>query len=94
MIRRHPAIRITLTILRNLLGYTLIVAGIVMLFMPGQGLLTILVGVLLINFPGRDRMVKWLLARGSVHQSVDWLRERAGKRPLILQEHDENDTGS
>lgn len=86
LIKRHPVVRVLLTIVRNLIGYVLILAGLVMLALPGQGLLTILVGTLLINFPGRDRAIRWLLARGKIHQGVDWLRMRAGKKPLVLHE--------
>lgn len=90
LIKRHPVVRVTLTVIRNLIGYVLILAGMVMLALPGQGLLTIFVGILLVNFPGRDRMIKWLLARGRIHQTVDWMRQRAGKNPLILREPHEH----
>ncbi|MCP4337900.1 MAG: hypothetical protein GY799_03215, partial [Desulfobulbaceae bacterium] len=38
----HSIGAIILAILRNVLGVTLLFAGIIMLFLPGQGLLTIL----------------------------------------------------
>lgn len=86
LIERHPVVRVSLTIVRNLIGYLLILAGLVMLALPGQGLLTIFVGTLLINFPGRDRAIRWLLGRGRIHHTVDWLRKKAGKKPLLLHE--------
>ncbi|MEX2489157.1 MAG: PGPGW domain-containing protein [Pseudomonadales bacterium] len=90
LIKRHPVVRVTLTVIRNLIGYILILAGLVMLALPGQGLLTIFVGILLVNFPGRERMITWLLDLGKIHQTVDWMRAKAGKKPLILHEPDEH----
>jgi hypothetical protein len=51
----RSALQILLLILRNLLGALLVVCGILALVLPGQGVLTILVGVLLMNFPGKRR---------------------------------------
>ena len=39
---RHPVVRIGSLVLRNLLGLALVLAGIAMLVLPGQGILTIL----------------------------------------------------
>lgn len=76
--------RIIYLIVKNVIGYIFICAGIVMLVLPGQGILTILVGAILINFPGKQRFVRWLVSRHSVLRSVNWLRRRAGRRPLIV----------
>jgi hypothetical protein len=38
--------------IKNVLGAVLILAGVTMLFFPGQGIITILVGITLLNFPG------------------------------------------
>ena len=40
-------------IVKNLIGYTLILGGILMLVLPGQGLFTILMGLILSNYPGK-----------------------------------------
>ena len=57
-------------------------AGIAMLVLPGQGLLTLLVGFLLIDFPGKYRFEKWLVARRWVLQPINWLRLRRHQMPL------------
>ncbi len=87
MIKRHPAIRITLILLRNLLGYLFMLAGLLMLALPGQGLLTFFVGILLADFPGKDRFIRWLISQGGVHRTIDWLRRKAGREPLILSDY-------
>ena len=45
--RRHPALALTVFLARNALGLLLVAAGLAMLFLPGQGLLTVLIGALL-----------------------------------------------
>ena len=39
--------------LKNSVGLILVCLGIVLLFIPGQGLLTIFAGLMLMNFPGK-----------------------------------------
>jgi hypothetical protein len=67
---------------KNLAGATLILAGLAMLVLPGQGLLTIVAGVLLVDFPRKRELEHWLLARRGVRTAVDWLRKRYGREPL------------
>ena len=67
---------------RNVLGYALVAAGIPMLPLPGQGLLTILIGITLLSFPGKYRLERWVVTRKPVLRSVNWLRRRAGKSPF------------
>lgn len=86
MRRRHPAIRLTLLVLKNLLGAVLLAGGVIMLFTPGQGLLTIVVGLFLLNFPGKRRFETWLVSRPPIHRAIGWMRRRAGQRPLELPE--------
>lgn len=68
---------------KNLLGLLLVAAGLVMLVVPGQGLLTIVTGVLLIDFPGKYRLERWLVTRKAAWRSINWLRKRAGRKPLV-----------
>lgn len=79
----HPAIRLALKILKNLLAYVVIAAGVLMLFLPGQGVLTIIAGLLLADFPGKHRLVCWVLTRPAVLRAVNWLRMRAHREPLL-----------
>ncbi|EKD39334.1 MAG: hypothetical protein ACD_75C00439G0012 [uncultured bacterium] len=70
-------------IIRNVLGLFLLAAGISMLFLPGQGLLTILLGILLLSLPGKHRLVSRLLRSPGVRHSLDWLRKMRRKPPFI-----------
>lgn len=83
---RHPVIRGVLLTAKNTLGAVFIVLGIVMLVLPGQGLLTILIGIIFLNFPGKYRLERGLARLRPVRRSVDWLRRRAGRKPLIFKD--------
>ncbi len=80
---RHPVIRAMLLVLKNLLGLTLVLAGVAMLVLPGQGLLTILIGMMLCNFPGKYRFEGWLISRPPVAKAVNWLRHKSGRPPIV-----------
>ena len=68
------------------LGLILILAGIIMLFLPGQGILTILLGVLLISFPGKHKLVQAIVFQPKIQRSLDWLRKKRKKTPFIWPE--------
>ena len=80
------AVKVLLRMLKNLLGVVLIAMGLVMLFTPGQGLLTLLVGLLLLDGPGKYRFEKWLIYRPKVFRSINWLRAKAKRGPLVKQD--------
>lgn len=79
---RHPVLQIAWIVGKNLLGGLLLIAGIAMLVLPGQGLLTILIGLMLIDFPGKYRLERWLVTRPPVWKLIAWLRVRAGRPPI------------
>ncbi len=77
-------IRLILPIASNLVGILLIIMGFVMLILPGQGLLTILAGLILTDFPGKFAFERWLFRRHHVYQAVDWLRKQRGQPPFLM----------
>lgn len=83
----HPVLKVMLVVGRNLLGYVLIVLGVLLSLpgVPGQGLLTVLMGVMLVDFPGKHRAERWLLTRRGVLAGVNKLRAKLGKPPLIAE---------
>ena len=80
----HPLLRATVVVLKNLLGVLLVLAGIAMLVLPGQGILTIVIGLLLLDFPGKFDLERRLIKIHSVHRAIDWMRKKNGKPPLCL----------
>jgi hypothetical protein len=85
--QRHPMLKVLLAIVRNVAGYLLIVLGAIMSLpgVPGQGILTILMGVMLVDLPGKHRAERWLLTRRGVLSGVNKLRAKLGKPPLITE---------
>jgi hypothetical protein len=70
-------------IVRNAIGAVLVALGVAMLVLPGQGVLTILVGIALLDLPFKDRLVRWLLLHPKVKSAVDSLRAKGGRGPLV-----------
>jgi hypothetical protein len=81
---RHPLIRLLLHLGKNALGGLFILAGIAMLVLPGQGILTIVVGILLLDFPGKRELERRIIARPAILRSINWLRQRKGVAPLVV----------
>lgn len=81
---RHPALRISTLVAKNVVGVLLLLAGLAMLVLPGQGILTILVAITLLNFPGKRNLELRILRRGPVLQVINWIRSRARRPPLVL----------
>ena len=79
---RHPMIRWTGLILKNVGGGALVISGIALLALPGQGLLTILIGLALMNFPGKRALELWLIRLPMVLRAVNWIRKRGGRESL------------
>lgn len=70
-------------IIRNVAGFTFLGAGIVMLLTPGQGILSMIVGVTLIDFPGKRKLILKILSQPKVLNAINKLRKKAHKPPLL-----------
>jgi hypothetical protein len=81
---QHPSLRLGGLILKNVLGVILIVAGIAMLVLPGQGILTIVIGLMLMNFPGKRSLEKRLIRQRSIAKAINWLRAKRNRSPLRI----------
>ncbi len=82
----HAGLRVAAVIGKNILGVFLVALGVVLSLpgVPGQGLLTILLGIMLLDFPGKHRLEQKLLSRPSIVNAINGLRGRFGKPPLEL----------
>jgi hypothetical protein len=83
---RHPVLRWTGIILKNVSGLILLTVGVIMLFTPGQGVLTILIGLMLVDFPGKRKLERALVGRPKVLSAINALRSRYGKPPLVMED--------
>ena len=83
---RRPVLRLCVLVLKNILGLALFLAGVIMLFLPGQGLLAIFLGIMLMDFPGKFRLERYIISRGPVLRGINWLRMRSGVAPLVVEQ--------
>ncbi len=81
----HPLVAQLLTGFKNIIGFIFVVIGVFMLILPGQGILTILIGLFLMNFPGKYRLERKIVSLPRVLKSLNWIREKAKKPPLVLE---------
>jgi hypothetical protein len=73
-------------ILKNILGVFLIALGVVLSLpgVPGQGILTILLGLIMIDIPGKRPLEARIIKRPAVLSAINKLRQRYGKPELLL----------
>lgn len=83
-VARHPVARIVLVLAKNLLGGLFVVMGVAMLVLPGQGIITILIGIMLLDFPGKFQLERWIVGHRAVWRTMNWMRRRAGRPPLRI----------
>jgi hypothetical protein len=71
---------------KNIAGVFLILLGIVLSLpgVPGQGILTILLGLIFIDIPGKRPLEARIIKRPTVLSAINNLRARYGKPPLVL----------
>lgn len=84
MRNHHPVLRLTGLAIKNLVGIVFFLAGVAMLFLPGQGVLTMLIGVSMLDFPGKRRLERKLIGQPAVLKTINKLREKCGRPPLVL----------
>ncbi len=81
---KNPILRTFLRVLKNVIGVIALIAGLVMLLTPGQGTAAILVGVILCDFPGKQKLERKLIARPLVLNTLNKIRSRFNRPPIEL----------
>jgi hypothetical protein len=71
---------------KNIVGIVLIVLGLAMLVLPGQGLLTLIVGIILTDIPGERQAFLFIMRRTPVLKAMNWLRAKKNIPPFELPE--------
>jgi hypothetical protein len=82
--RPQVTLRLLGLIGKNLLGVIFIVAGLIMLLLPGQGIITILIGIMLMNFPGKRAFERRLVQQSAVLRTLNWIRAKTDQPPLVV----------
>ncbi|HSF67586.1 MAG TPA: PGPGW domain-containing protein [Nitrospiraceae bacterium] len=80
----HPVLRLSGLIIKNVVGIVFLLAGFAMLFLPGQGLLTMLIGISLMDFPGKRALEAKMVGQPTLLSAINAMRQKFDKPPLIL----------
>ena len=78
---KHPG-HLAVVIIRTLIGFVLLVAGVMMLVTPGQGVISILLGLFLMEFPGKRNLELKIINHEPTFKALNWLRGKADKAPF------------
>ena len=83
---RNPILHICLSALKNIFGGLLVVVGILLSVpgIPGQGVLTILTGLIISDFPGKRRLERRLIRLPAILSAANQIRARFKRPPLVL----------
>ncbi len=84
-VKHQPSMLLSpLNIARNLTGFIILLAGLAMFVLPGQGILTALLGIAVMQFPGKYRLERWLISRNGVLPAVNWCRRKTNSPELKI----------
>ena len=82
----HSLVRWTVVFLKNLLGAALVVLGLIMSVpgIPGPGIITIVIGLMLLDFAEKRRWSRWVMSRRPILRAANNLRRKYGKPPFSM----------
>ena len=80
----HFSLRWATFIVKNIIGFLLIIAGVIMIFTPGPGVPTILLGLIMMDIPGKRPLEARIIKRPEILETVNNLRARYNKPPLVM----------
>jgi hypothetical protein len=80
----HPLLRLLGLVVKNVVGVVLLLAGFAMLFLPGQGLLTMLIGISLMDFPRKRQLEAKMVGQPTLLGVINSMRHKFDKPPLTL----------
>lgn len=73
-------------VLRNLLAIPVAILGALMLLLPGQGLLTLLLALMLADFRLKQDWINRIIAKKKIRESLDYIRRKMGRSPFTWPE--------
>jgi hypothetical protein len=81
-----PVVRVLAHVGKNVAGVVLVLLGFVMALpgVPGQGVLTMIIGLTLVDFPGKLSLERRLVGRPFVLRRLNAVRARFKRPPLDL----------
>ena len=80
----HPLLRLLGLVVKNVAGVVFVLVGFAMIFLPGQGLLTMLIGVSLMDFPRKRELEAKMVGQPTLLGIINTMRHKFNKPPLTL----------
>jgi hypothetical protein len=80
----HPVLRLLGHVVKNVVGAIFLFAGFLMLFLPGQGILTMLIGVTMLDFPGKRKLEARMIGQPALLNTINNMRQKFRKPPLTI----------
>ena len=84
MENHHPILRVIGHVVKNVVGAIFFFFFFLMLFLPGQAVLPMLIGLSLIEFPGKRRVEAKIVGQSTVLSTINAMRAKFDKPPLII----------
>lgn len=86
LLNAHPLVRRTAVFLKNSLGAAVVVLGVLMALpgIPGPGIITIVLGLMLLDFAEKRRWARWVMHRPPILRAANRLRQKYGKPPFVV----------
>lgn len=84
--QRQTAYGWAIRVAKSVLGVVIVIVGIILSLpgIPGPGLLTIFVGIMMIDSPKKRRLERWFLMRPGILDSINEMRRKHNRSPLVL----------
>ena len=71
-------------IFKNIIGYIFIAIGLLALVLPGQGILMILIGLMMSDYPKKFDLEKKIIKINTVRKGVNWIRVKSNVEKIKL----------
>lgn len=71
-------------VLRNILGVTLMLCGLLLMITPGPGLAMLVLGLSVCDFSAKQRLLLQTVHQPRVFSALNWMRQRHGKPAFLL----------
>ena len=84
-ISKNPQ-KIIVRVAKNAVGFLLTICGIILLFTPGQGMITILIGLCLIDLAIVNQFKKKIINNSKVQKALNWIRTKKSVKPFNFPE--------
>ena len=91
-VRPHRSRPMAVRVIRIVIGVAITAVGVALLFLPGPGVVTILLGLSVVGGPVARHCVRRLATRPRVLAAINEIRRRRGRPPLLAPDEDVHDS--